>query len=216
MKNNFNETKEDFYANYATLAKEHIPAIEDQQSRAFVNQKSFELLTEEGFWRLPVNQKFGGAGLTWRACINAIEGFVSIYCNPDFISLLVTQLSALYLVCRYGNEEQNKLVLPALAQGTTAIIDIIDNNHGLEVQFNDHIICFKIGSSNPIYADFLHFKKLLHGILAIGFSLSLIEKQNVQASKLDFNKDILSSRDVYYAALDSIDGALAEKLLEKT
>jgi alkylation response protein AidB-like acyl-CoA dehydrogenase len=120
MKRAGNAVLGNLHQHYADLGKR----ISTYKPTASFNKKGWDCLTRSGLWQLPIESQYGGIGLTWQAFAKAIEGLISSYHHLPFFRMLVSQAGAIYLMSKYGTDDQKQKYLPRLLQGEIACIAI--------------------------------------------------------------------------------------------
>jgi len=113
-----NVDQKNLHEQYSILGKE-VASI-SKQERQLMNEKVWHAISKEGIWHLPIDKKYGGKGLTWQDCVVALDGFFSHYSDIEFLTLLMSHISSLYLISQYGTSAIKKRYLPRLMQGETA------------------------------------------------------------------------------------------------
>lgn len=127
MMRSWNAEQENLYQQYAILGKHIAKSLGDCQKQPIFNDRAWNLVAEEGIWRLPVAKKYGGVGLSWQDYAAATEGLFATYNNLIFLSSLIAQSSTLYFFLQQGSEAQKKAYLPRLMQGEGACIAIAES-----------------------------------------------------------------------------------------
>jgi len=116
----YSRKQKNLHQEYRRLSKRILP---------FTKNNLLEVILEKGFFQLPIASQYGGKGLSWQDCIAALNGLFSIYFDVKLFSYLISQISAIYLVSRYGSKKIKKEYLPLLASGEVAVFIFPEKNN---------------------------------------------------------------------------------------
>jgi hypothetical protein len=119
--------QKNLYQQYSILG-EGIAKVSTLEKK-FINESIWQAISKEGIWSLPIARQYGGCGLSWQDCLVALDGFFSNYSNIEFLTLLISQISSLYLISQYGTELIKKIYLPRLIHGEMACLLISKHIH---------------------------------------------------------------------------------------
>lgn len=128
--------QERLYQQYAALGKQIAEWSVTHQQEDTLFDNSWKLISKAGLWKLPVPIDDGGLGLSWQEWLIAMEGLASTYHDPKFCSLIINQISTLYLLLRYGTEKYKECYLPCLTSGEMASILIAEFHLPLDTPFS--------------------------------------------------------------------------------
>ena len=148
--------QENLYQQYTQLGKRFSEFSITQHILSF--DRKWELITQEGIWKLPISKQYGGMDLSWQESIIAINGLMNASNDYEFFPFIVNQFSTIYLMLQNATLSQKKLYFPRLIKG-----ELIDEAFiGLKNKNN--------------LIDLMRFKKFLYESAALEFSLSLLKK----------------------------------------
>src|SRR3990167_9072429 len=94
--------QKNLYQQYSRLSEEAIKVSKLYQENKSSSEDIWKLISKEGIWGLPIPRQYGGHGLSWQDCVVALDGFFSNYSDIKFLTLFMSQISALYLILQHG------------------------------------------------------------------------------------------------------------------
>ena len=116
----FNMEQKGLYQKYSNLSKEIAGLSKVIQTKNSLKRDIWKLISDEGIWRLPIKEQYGGQGLNWQDYAAALSGLFAHYHNDEMILLLMSQSSVLYLILRYADETTKIHYLSPLIKGEMA------------------------------------------------------------------------------------------------
>ncbi len=119
------------YQQYSELSEEITQFYKLNQDEEVFKEYMWKLISAEGIWGIPIARKYGGYGLSWQDCLVAIDGFLNHYRDKKLLTAFMSQISALYVVSKYGTEAIKKRYLPRLLKGEMATMHISKSVHQL-------------------------------------------------------------------------------------
>ncbi len=131
MMRNLSKDQRKLYQQYSRLSEEMTSISELNQNMKYSHEYVWRLISSQGIWVLPMPKCYGGYGLGWQDCIAAFDGFFSNYPDINFLTLFISQVSALYVILQYGTEDIKQRYLPRLMQGEIAYLHISKYIHNL-------------------------------------------------------------------------------------
>lgn len=167
--------QESIYQTYLLLAKKFVETTTHANDNA-----NWQLISNEGLWKLPVSKQYGGAGLSWDECVVAIRALMKNFRHAEFISSIISHLAVIYLLLQYGTEAQKNQYLSQIMQGCATNVcekhDYVNERDILHITILNEInISFSIENNQFIHDDFINFKKLLSAVLIDGAAINLAE-----------------------------------------
>lgn len=126
-----NTDQNKLYQQYSELSEELAEVASPYRNEQSLNKCIWNILSNVGFWRLSISKEHGGEGLSWQDCIVALNGFFNHYSDINFLATLMSQLSSLYLITRYGTESIKRRFLPRIIRGEMANLSISHQIHQL-------------------------------------------------------------------------------------
>lgn len=127
---NLNLEQENLCKQFKNIGVKFADNKSNYQCESSVFDKPWQLIMQRGIFKYPIKKQYGGFNLSWDSCISAISSIVSGYTTTSYITSLVTQLSALFLISVYGSDEQKTKYLPKLINGQLAYIYHIGFDYG--------------------------------------------------------------------------------------
>src|SRR5258708_2564795 len=115
MMRHWNENQENLYQKYAQLGKMFIENSKNKKEFSF--HTKWELITQEGIWKLPVSHQYGGMDLSWQEGIIAVNGLMSITKDYELLPFIIKQFTTIYLALRHSSLTDKKIYLPRLISG---------------------------------------------------------------------------------------------------
>ncbi|PKN77320.1 MAG: hypothetical protein CVU52_00980 [Deltaproteobacteria bacterium HGW-Deltaproteobacteria-10] len=117
---------------FVRFARENIACCEDIGSADNLPVDLWRQMGQEGLFGLGIAENYGGSGGNWRDLILAGEALVADGHNLGLaLSWLVQQAQARFLISRYGDEDQRRRLLPAMARGNmTVSFAVSEPGHG--------------------------------------------------------------------------------------
>jgi isovaleryl-CoA dehydrogenase len=80
--------------------------------------RGWELLSDDGLWRIPVPERYGGAGGDWSALGGAFYELGRCSGRIGFCISLISQAGLVRLLLRFGTEDQRERLVPLLIGGS--------------------------------------------------------------------------------------------------
>lgn len=123
---------EQSYSWISRFAIEHVASRTDLQTADDFPRDIWQKMGEAGFFKIGINQEYGGSGGGFIELARAGEVFVRSGYNTGLaLSWLYQQIIAIYLISRCGTEKQRKDYLPLMAQGSViASFAVSEPKHG--------------------------------------------------------------------------------------
>ncbi|MBC3987888.1 acyl-CoA/acyl-ACP dehydrogenase [Streptomyces sp. AC563] len=98
-----------------------------------LDRDSWQELSDEGLWRLPVPVRWGGTGGTWWDFVAAFEGIAAGGRDLGFNLSLVAQAGLIRSILLYGTDEQKETWLPPLMSGSVGATALTETTGGSDV-----------------------------------------------------------------------------------
>ncbi len=117
---------------FVRFARENIAGREDLGGADIFPLDLWRQMGDEGLFELGIPEIHGGCGGNWCDLILAGEALVAEGHNLGLaLSWLVQQVDARFLISRFGDEEQRRLLLPEMARGNiTVSFAVSEPGHG--------------------------------------------------------------------------------------
>ena len=129
-------SQEKLYQQYASLGRRMTGTTKQHN-----HDDEWNLVTQEGFWKLPVTIRYDGLGLTWKEYVIALEGLTTTYCNQTLYSSLVSHSTAIYFLLTYGTRQQKTDYLSRIVNGENA--SILVNQFSTKTNVPLHVLLAK-------------------------------------------------------------------------
>ncbi|NMH68980.1 acyl-CoA/acyl-ACP dehydrogenase [Bacillus sp. RO3] len=102
-------------------------------SRNQFDGESWEVITNEGIWKYPVPEKYGGFGKSWWEFAAALEGLASTSKDLGFLLSMIAHIGCLRVLMKHGTEEQKHYYLDLLMNGKVGATAITETSGGSDV-----------------------------------------------------------------------------------
>lgn len=119
---------------YADLAVNHIN--ENTLRNYEMNNFDFEAwkaISDEGIWKYPVPEEYGGYGNTWWEFAAALEGLASKSNDLGFLLSIIAHIGCLRVLLIHGSESQKQKYLKLLMEGKIGATAITEATGGSDV-----------------------------------------------------------------------------------
>lgn len=118
------------YTQFSTTLNEN--AAECYQNRSF-DFETWNQITKEGIWKIPVPEEYGGLGMSWWEFSAALEGLASRSTDLGFLLSIIAHIGCLRVLLLHGTEEQKHYYLNELMNGKIGATAITESTGGSDV-----------------------------------------------------------------------------------
>ncbi len=95
--------------------------------------ESWRAMSKDGFWRIPVAKQNGGLGYGWTHFAKAVELISTKSNDLGFMLSMIAHMGAMYVLDKYGTNEQRQYYLSRLMNGEVACTAITEPTGGSDV-----------------------------------------------------------------------------------
>ncbi|KAA0563504.1 acyl-CoA dehydrogenase [Bacillus sp. CH30_1T] len=106
---------------------------QDYYDRNQFDDEAWEVVTNEGIWKYPVPEKYGGYGKSWWEFTAALEGLASTTKDLGFLLSMIAHIGCLRVLMKHGTEEQKHYYLDLLMNGKVGATAITETSGGSDV-----------------------------------------------------------------------------------
>ena len=209
------------YQQYCKLSREVAEFSKRSQGEVSLYKNIWSIISKEGIFGLAISKQYGGANLSWQDCVVAVDGFFSNYSSTEFLALIISQISSIYLIHQHGTESIKKKYLPRLIQGEVAVLSVSENIREYSFCLNKIKQLPDVGNNKIfVYAEKTE-NSLVFYIDEKKFSLNPLEKNKKNDLALDVENIFLSREAGLSSLCDLINferlvyGVLSARFLEK-
>lgn len=133
MQLTWNSTQHELREQYAIFGENVAKRAHTCYEKALFDCDSWQLLAQQGIWRLPVAEEHGGFGMTWWEFAAALEGLASTAKDLGFLLSMVAHAGCIRALMQYGSQRQKQLFLPKMLAGAVGATAITEPSGGSDV-----------------------------------------------------------------------------------
>jgi alkylation response protein AidB-like acyl-CoA dehydrogenase len=134
VKLGWNANQQAISERYEQLARAHIaPAADKHYESGQLDRRAWQLMAEDGLWRLPVPENLGGYGLTWWDFSAALEGIARGGGDLGFCLSLIAHAGFVRSLLLFGGPYHLEVALPRLLGGSVGATALTEPQGGSDV-----------------------------------------------------------------------------------
>lgn len=186
----FSEYQKDLFIRYAEIGQQAAANAQQHDADGSFDRATWDRMSREGLWRIPVPKDLGGLGGSWTDCAAAMEGVASTAEDLGFLVTMLGHVGSLRIILEEGSTEQKARWLETIMQGHVGVTAMTEASGGSDLA-RMSVSALPTEDGLRLHGEKVHITNApiaSHGMIA-GRIPSLGEKRDITLFFVDLDAD---------------------------